>query len=229
MKRKWAPSNSLNFSRLSFGRFVKATTTTTTTTTTTMRYIKRTFTIPSRRRRRYGHIVRCKYSFIRVYVLDNVIICIFIYVLLYIALWYANKVIQRIKKSNEDLSVILKENQMKLDDLITLKKKKTEYEEIIVKAKGTQKVTTEQLESECERTQRCCILSTDVGIREIENGEEDEAMGEPFGRIKILEPSFPPPMPPEPPPRKYGIFASRPFSGPTPEITIAAQNKIGFK
>ncbi|XP_035720830.1 uncharacterized protein LOC118441042 isoform X3 [Vespa mandarinia] len=192
-------------------------------------------------------------SFIRVYVLDNVIICIFIYVLLYIALWYANKVIQRIKKSNEDLSVILKENQMKLDDLITLKKKKTEYEEIIVKAKGTQKVTTEQLESEmkklstellaatykmnelekvvekCERTQRCCILSTDVGIREIENGEEDEAMGEPFGRIKILEPSFPPPMPPEPPPRKYGIFASRPFSGPTPEITIAAQNKIGFK
>nr|XP_050855727.1 uncharacterized protein LOC127066269 isoform X1 [Vespula vulgaris] len=99
-------------------------------------------------------------SFIRAYILDNVIICIFMYVLLYTALWYANKVIKRIKKSNEDLSAILKENQMKLDDLITLKKKKAEYEEIIVKAKGTQKVTVEQLESEMKKLSTELLAAT---------------------------------------------------------------------
>ncbi|KAI4478062.1 hypothetical protein M0804_012253 [Polistes exclamans] len=96
--------------------------------------------------------------------------------------------------------------------------------------KGVQKVTTDQLESELERSQRNYILSTDIGIRKIENDAENkDATGEPFEKIKILEPSFPPSKPPEPPPRKYGIFASRPFSGATPQISIATQNKIGFK
>ncbi|KAI4502367.1 hypothetical protein M0802_002279 [Mischocyttarus mexicanus] len=140
----------------------------------------------------------------------------------------------------------------------------------MVKAKGVQKITTEQLENEInkltmellattckmneiekivekfERSQRNYILSSGIGVREIENGEGKEEMGEPFDEIKvnknsvltifyeftqthILEPSFPPSRPPEPPPRKYGIFASRPFSGTTPQISIATQNKIGFK
>ncbi|KAK2582323.1 hypothetical protein KPH14_004661 [Odynerus spinipes] len=173
-------------------------------------------------------------SFIRAYVLDNIFVCIFVYVLLYVALWYANKAIRKIEKSNEELSAVVKENQMQLDDLVVLKRKKAEYEDVVIKVKGAQKVTAEQLEIEmkklsaellatankmnelekivekCERSERSCDLSSNVGAREYEDGEEAEESSKPYEKFKILEPSFPPPVPPEPPPRKYGIFATQP-------------------
>lgn len=189
-------------------------------------------------------------SFIRAYVLDNIFVCIFVYALFYLALWYANKAIRRIEKTNEELLAVVNESQVKLDDLAILKKKKAEYEDVIIKVKGAQKVTAEQLEHEMrrlsmellsasnkmnelekivekyERSERSCDLSNDVGAREYEDEQDSEEGVEPREKIKILEPSFPPPTPPSPPPRKYGIFAIRPFSQPGATPVITMQNKI---
>ncbi|RLU23802.1 hypothetical protein DMN91_004010 [Ooceraea biroi] len=72
-------------------------------------------------------------SFIRAYVLDNVHVCILMYILLYAALWYANYIIQRIEKSNQEMSMTVADNKMKLDKLLILKNKKAEFQEVIVK------------------------------------------------------------------------------------------------
>ncbi|KZC07650.1 hypothetical protein WN55_08422 [Dufourea novaeangliae] len=51
----------------------------------------------------------------------------------------------------------------------------------------------------------------------------------PFEDLKILEPSFPPP---QPPPRKYGIFVSRPPGQRRPPPSAASATlppKIGLK
>ncbi|XP_032673622.1 uncharacterized protein LOC116845253 isoform X4 [Odontomachus brunneus] len=111
-------------------------------------------------------------SFIRAYVLDNIYICILMYALFYVALWYATNIIKRIEKSNREMSTTIANNKtvstlcrvyyvasnqrhnltrsfnyaiqltlalftenppQKLDRLILLKNKKTQFEEVIVK------------------------------------------------------------------------------------------------
>ncbi|KYM96430.1 PREDICTED: uncharacterized protein LOC108779461 isoform X1 [Cyphomyrmex costatus] len=90
-------------------------------------------------------------SFIRVYVLDNVYMCILMYILFYVAVWYANNIIKRIERSNREMSTTVAENKTKLDRLVLLKKKKAEFEETIVKTTDAQKVTTKHLEDEMHR------------------------------------------------------------------------------
>ncbi|XP_011876302.1 PREDICTED: uncharacterized protein LOC105566704 [Vollenhovia emeryi] len=178
-------------------------------------------------------------SFIRAYVLDNFYVCILMYILFYVALWYANNIIKRIEKSNREMSTTVAENKTKLDRLVSLKNKKAEFEEVIVKTTDAQKVTTKHLEDEMHRlstelistsnkitglekvVEKVMIASLDVypykypdkllsSAIEHECPKEFEGATSPFEKFKILEPSFPPSAPPEPPPRKYGIFVSRP-------------------
>ncbi|XP_067210191.1 uncharacterized protein [Linepithema humile] len=87
-------------------------------------------------------------SFIRAYVLDNVYICILMYILFYVTLWYASNIIKRIEKSNREMLTTVAENKTKLDRLVLLKNKKTQFEEVIVKTADAQKITTKQLEDE---------------------------------------------------------------------------------
>ncbi|XP_011155799.1 uncharacterized protein LOC105193148 [Solenopsis invicta] len=90
-------------------------------------------------------------SFIRTYVLDNFYVCILMYILFYIALWYANNIIKRIEKSNQEMSMTVAENKTKLNKLVLLKTKKAEFEEVIVRTTDAQKVTTKHLEDEMHR------------------------------------------------------------------------------
>ncbi|XP_012277624.1 uncharacterized protein LOC105698177 [Orussus abietinus] len=198
-------------------------------------------------------------SFIRQYVLDNIFVCILMYILFYAALWYANKVIRWIEKSNREVLASVEENRSKLDDVIALKNKRAEYEEVVVKAKGAQKVTARHLDNEIKRLNtelaatankmaelekvlgKCKFWENSprepTGIvisRECKSLEGGEGASDLFADVKILEPSFPPPTPPEPPPRKYGIFVSRPPGHrPTPSTPAtgysALSPKIGFK
>ncbi|XP_020280249.1 uncharacterized protein LOC109852986 isoform X2 [Pseudomyrmex gracilis] len=73
-------------------------------------------------------------SFIRAHVLDNVYICILMCVVFYASLWYANNIIKRIEKSNEEMSRTVAEN----------------------KTTDTQKITTNQLKDEM------CRLSAEL-------------------------------------------------------------------
>ncbi|XP_012524894.2 uncharacterized protein LOC105830234 isoform X2 [Monomorium pharaonis] len=194
-------------------------------------------------------------SFIRAYVLDNFYVCILMYILFYIALWYAHNIIKRIEKSNREMSMIVAENKTKLDRLVLLKTKKTEFEEVIVKTTDAQKVTTKQLEDEMHRLSTELITTSNkiTGLEkaieknkhpdklftcstnravEGEYPKEFEGATNPFEKFKILEPSFPPSVPPEPPPRKYGIFVSRPPGERRTSSAAAAATpspKIGFK
>ncbi|XP_020280248.1 uncharacterized protein LOC109852986 isoform X1 [Pseudomyrmex gracilis] len=95
-------------------------------------------------------------SFIRAHVLDNVYICILMCVVFYASLWYANNIIKRIEKSNEEMSRTVAENKTKLNRLILLKNKKKQFEEVIVKTTDTQKITTNQLKDEM------CRLSAEL-------------------------------------------------------------------
>ncbi|XP_067210193.1 uncharacterized protein [Linepithema humile] len=173
-------------------------------------------------------------SFIRAYVLDNVYICILMYILFYVTLWYASNIIKRIEKSNREMLTTVAENKTKLDRLVLLKNKKTQFEEVIVKTADAQKITTKQLEDEMYKLSTELITtsskisklekvvekyeqpdkfiySTDViAASEGEHSKRLEGVTKSLEKCKILEPSFPPIMPPEPPPRKYGIFVSRP-------------------
>ncbi|XP_018316132.1 uncharacterized protein, partial [Mycetomoellerius zeteki] len=170
-------------------------------------------------------------SFIRVYVLDNFYVCILMYILFYVALWYANNIIKRIERSNREMSTTVTENKTKLDRLVLLKNKKAEFEDAIVKTTDAQKVTTKHLEDEMDRLSTELITTANkiTGLEKIvekykypdkllnstnaigsECPKEFEGVTSPFEKFKILEPSFPPSVPPEPPPRKYGIFVSRP-------------------
>ncbi|EZA51761.1 hypothetical protein X777_09518, partial [Ooceraea biroi] len=161
-------------------------------------------------------------SFIRAYVLDNVHVCILMYILLYAALWYANYIIQRIEKSNQEMSMTVADNKMKLDKLLILKNKKAEFQEVIVKTADAQKLTTKYLEDEMHKLSTE-LITTSNKIVELERIIE---------KVIILEPSFPPSLPPEPPPRKYGIFLSRP-PGQRRTLSAAAPAtalpKLGFK
>ncbi|XP_024882683.1 uncharacterized protein LOC112461597 [Temnothorax curvispinosus] len=168
-------------------------------------------------------------SFIRAYVLDNFYVCILMYILFYVALWYANNIIKRIEKSNREMSITVAENKTKLDRLVLLKNKKAEFEEVIVKTTDAQKMTTKYLEDEMHILSRELITTSNkiTGLEKVvekykqpdkllnsaiegECPKEFEGVTSPFEKFKILEPSFPPSVPPEPPPRKYGIFVSRP-------------------
>ncbi|XP_043674695.1 uncharacterized protein LOC122632205 isoform X2 [Vespula pensylvanica] len=68
-------------------------------------------------------------SFIRAYILDNVIICIFMYVLLYTALWYANK------KGTQKVTVEQLESEMKKlsTELLAATYKMNELEKVVEK------------------------------------------------------------------------------------------------
>ncbi|EFN84551.1 hypothetical protein EAI_07376 [Harpegnathos saltator] len=111
----------------------------------------------------------------------------------------------------------------KLDRLILLKSKKAQFEEVIVRTTDAQKVTTRHLEDEM------CRLDAELITTSGKIAQLEKIIG------KILEPSFPPSVPAEPPPRKYGIFVSRPPGqrrGSSPAAAAAATAgppKIGFK
>lgn len=193
------------------------------------------------------------------YVLDNVYVCILVHILFYVALWYATTVIRKMEKANKEMLKIMEQNRMRLEDVVALKDKKTEYDEAVVKVKETQRLTSQELEDEMQRLSAELINAEDkllelekVVKKYISGGEsckssagdvadrENERAGPCFGEgrtvslenLKILEPSFPPPQPPEPPPRKYGIFVSRPPGQrrPPPAASAAtAPPKIGHK
>lgn len=149
------------------------------------------------------------------------------------------------------------ENRTKLDRLVSLKNKKAEFEEVIVKTTDVQKITMKYLEDEMHRLSAELITTSNkivelerivekykypdkslthstgviaTGEGECAQGYEDTA--NPLEEFKILEPSFPPSVPPEPPPRKYGIFVSRPPGQRRPPSAVAPAtppSKIGFK
>ncbi|XP_011690314.1 PREDICTED: uncharacterized protein LOC105451518 isoform X1 [Wasmannia auropunctata] len=99
-------------------------------------------------------------SFIRAYVLDNFYVCILMYILFYVTLWYANNIIKRIEKSNREMSTTVAENKTKLDRLVLLRNKKAEFEKVIVKTTDAQKVTTKHLEDEIHRLSTELITTT---------------------------------------------------------------------
>ncbi|PBC30529.1 hypothetical protein APICC_09657 [Apis cerana cerana] len=184
-------------------------------------------------------------SFIRAYVLDNVYICVLMHILFYVALWYATTVIKKMEKSNKEMLKIMEQNRTKLDDIGALKDKKTEYDKVVVKVMIIQmrKLSSELINaadklSELEKIvekykssgKSCESSAGDVADRE--NEHAGKSLTGSLENLKILEPSFPPPMPPEPPPRKYGIFVTRPPGQrrPTPAVaTASTPPKIGFK
>ncbi|KAL0120778.1 hypothetical protein PUN28_008457 [Cardiocondyla obscurior] len=188
-------------------------------------------------------------SFIRAYVLDNFYVCILMYILFYLTLWYANNIIKRIEKSNREMTTTVAENKTKLNRLVLLNNKKTEFEKVIVKMTDTQKVTMKYLEEEMDRLSTE-LITTSNKVNGLENmiekykcsdkllssdikGEDSKKCSgftSPIEKVKILEPSFPPSTPPEPPPRKYGIFVSRPPGHRrSPSATSTPLSKIKFK
>ncbi|XP_046143730.1 uncharacterized protein LOC114882932 isoform X2 [Osmia bicornis bicornis] len=157
-------------------------------------------------------------SFIRAYVLDNVYVCILMHILFYLALWFATTVIKKMEKSNKEMLKIMGENRTKLQDVTALKDKKSEYDEVVVKVYKL-----------CGKSGE--ISAGDVADRKAKLAENIEGRTGSLENLKILEPSFPPPLPPEPPPRKYGIFVTRP-PGQRRAPTVApatAPTKLGFK
>ncbi|XP_044006925.1 uncharacterized protein LOC122851633 isoform X1 [Aphidius gifuensis] len=87
-------------------------------------------------------------SFIREYILDNILVCIFTYLMFYLVLWYANKVIKQIERSNDEMLEVVADNRTKLEDVIALRNKRQEYEDVVMKAKGAQRVMANHLENE---------------------------------------------------------------------------------
>ncbi|XP_057323605.1 uncharacterized protein LOC130666523 isoform X2 [Microplitis mediator] len=183
-------------------------------------------------------------SFIREYILDNIFICIFAYIFFYITLWYANRVIKRIEKSNQEMLITVADNRSKLSDVIALKNKRQEYEEVVMKAKGAQRITTRHLENEIKKINYELMITTDklealekmlLKRTAVENArnkvfeftqqegectENTNFVTDSIENVKIMEPSFPPTTPP---PRKYGIFVPRPAKG------RSSPPRIGFK
>ncbi|KAK9303550.1 hypothetical protein QLX08_004777 [Tetragonisca angustula] len=90
-------------------------------------------------------------SFVRAYVLDNVYVCVLMHVLFYAALWYATTVIRRMEKANKEMLKIMEENRTRLEDVVALKDKKGEYDEVVVKVQEAQKLTSQELEDEMRR------------------------------------------------------------------------------
>ncbi|KAL7287576.1 hypothetical protein TKK_0018225 [Trichogramma kaykai] len=186
-----------------------------------------------------------KDSFIREYLLDNVFVCIFMYILFYFAICYAHKVIKQIEDKNEEMIAKVNLNRTKVNDMIAIKNHRMEYEEVVMNTKKAQKVTTKHLDSEIKRLSTK-LMKTQGKLNELENfvakwkywksctertkkmsncnGEYHQDEIDPeieINDVKILDPSFPPSNPPEPPPRKFGVFARPP--------TMSGGSKIGFK
>ncbi|XP_043521705.1 uncharacterized protein LOC122534799 [Frieseomelitta varia] len=90
-------------------------------------------------------------SFVRAYVLDNVYVCVLMHVFFYVALWYATTVIRRMEKANKEMLKIMEENRTRLEDVVALKDKKGEYDEVVVKVQEAQKLTSQELEDEMRR------------------------------------------------------------------------------
>ncbi|XP_063972005.1 uncharacterized protein LOC135159844 [Diachasmimorpha longicaudata] len=100
-------------------------------------------------------------SFVREWIFDNIYVCILTYIVFFGALWYANKVIKRIEESNERMLEVVAENREKLDDVMALKNKRQEYEEVVMKVKGAQRITSKHLEAEIEKLQSECSEMTE--------------------------------------------------------------------
>ncbi|CAG5101072.1 Protein of unknown function [Cotesia congregata] len=100
-------------------------------------------------------------SFIREYILDNIFICVFAYIFFYVTLWYANRVMKRIEKSNQEMLTTVEKNRNKLADVVALKNKRQEYEEVVMKAKGAQRITARHLENEIKKINYELMMTTD--------------------------------------------------------------------
>ncbi|KAK0084968.1 hypothetical protein PV326_006072 [Microctonus aethiopoides] len=111
------------------------------------------------------------------------------------------------------------ENRTKLDDIIALKNKRREYEEVVMKAKGAQRLIAKQLED--ERTSGTQYREREV-INFIQEGEctkdTRDFVADSVEDIQILTPTIPPNVP-----RKYGISVPRPIKG------RSSPPRIGFK
>ncbi|KAG7206943.1 hypothetical protein KM043_000834 [Ampulex compressa] len=197
------------------------------------------------------HVDVCdRRSFIRAYILDNTYVYALMYIVFYVIAWYANNVSKRIERTNEDLSRIVEDNKAKVNDLTILKNKKAEYEEVVERVKDAQRETTKDLEREMQRLSTE-VMATSGRMSELErivekykrSGKSGDRScygaargGKPSGGttssledFKILEPSFPPALPPEPPPRKYGIFSDS-SNGASAEVsseTVVGQASKG--
>ncbi|KAK0169022.1 hypothetical protein PV327_002771 [Microctonus hyperodae] len=121
------------------------------------------------------------------------------------------------------------DNRTKLDDIIALKNKRREYEEVVMKAKGAQRLIAKQLKDEIEKMNdevtitkdkltalekilRIRTSGTQYREREVVNfiqeGERTkdtrDFVADSVEDVQILAPSFPPRTP-----RKYGIMFPR--------------------
>ncbi|XP_031787534.1 uncharacterized protein LOC100679844 isoform X2 [Nasonia vitripennis] len=104
------------------------------------------------------------------------------YILFYFAIWYAHKVIKRIEKKNREMLATVERNRSRLDDIIALKNKRAEYEEVVIKAKGDQKITTKQLDLEMRRLSSE-LVSTMSKLNELEKFLTKMIFSGNFGRI----------------------------------------------
>ncbi|XP_011497687.1 PREDICTED: uncharacterized protein LOC105362058 [Ceratosolen solmsi marchali] len=108
-----------------------------------------------------------KNSFIRAYIIDNAFICVCMYILFYIAIWYAYNVILKIEQKNKEMFRTVEKNNLRLDDMIKIKNKRSEYEEVILKAKENQKESIKQLDHEINRV-NMDLTSTITKLNELE-------------------------------------------------------------
>ncbi|XP_033321531.1 uncharacterized protein LOC117217802 [Megalopta genalis] len=193
------------------------------------------------------------HSFIRLYVLGKLNFAV-----VSMIIWLALCVAKRIEHSNRQKRKFLKENEARCQLVAALKDKKTEYEDTVIKVKETQQQTASDIIDE-----QLKLISTKVDTVRKEIAKIDQEVDKvalllkiacPAGDVvdreakpssgrskggsgtvslqdlKVLEPSFPAP---QPPPRKYGIFVSRPPGQRCPPATTALaaarSTKIGLK
>ncbi|XP_076760922.1 uncharacterized protein LOC143429276 [Xylocopa sonorina] len=64
------------------------------------------------------------------------------------------------EKSNKEMQKIVEENKTRLEEVMALKDKKTEYDEVVVKAKEEQKLTSQELDDEMRRLSAELITAT---------------------------------------------------------------------
>lgn len=195
-------------------------------------------------------------SFIRTYVLDSSCVCLLAYIIFYAVLWYANKIMKRVEKTNQEMQMIIEKNRSKLDNVAALKNKRSEFEDVVVKVKEAQSTIKQQLDVEMKKVNDELILAvskmsnlekivnkwklwkkslnTSTSVLTSEEDTRPENVDLPkqndWEFVKVLEPSFDPPLPIEPPPRKYGTFARRPpgrrpvpISKPQVSTTLTSQ------
>ncbi|XP_043476111.1 uncharacterized protein LOC122507458 [Leptopilina heterotoma] len=163
---------------------------------------------------------------------------------------------KRVEKTNQEMQMIVEKNRSKLDNVAALKNKRSEFEDVVVKVKEAQSTIKQQLDVEMKKVNDELILTVSKmsNLEKIVNkwklwkkslntstsvltSEEDtcpenieSSKQNDWEFIKVLEPSFDPPLPIEPPPRKYGTFARRPpgrrptpISKPQVSTTLTSQ------